>query len=43
MQVVAEEARESYSSDILVHLQSVCIQDIESNVERIEEWVEKCF
>lgn len=39
MQVVLEEAKESYKSDILVVLTSNSLEEMESNVERIEEWV----
>lgn len=39
MQSVLEEARESYASEIIVELQSETTEDLESNVERIAEWV----
>lgn len=39
MQVLLEEARESYDEDIVVELTSDGTEDIESNVERIEAWV----
>ncbi|CAG8437487.1 9766_t:CDS:10 [Scutellospora calospora] len=38
-QVILEEARESYSAGIVVELQSNNIEDMQSNVARIEEWV----
>jgi adenylate kinase len=40
MQVIAEEAMNSYEQDIVVVLKSNTVQDMESNVERIHEWVE---
>lgn len=39
MQVLLEEARESYDEDIVVELRSDEAADIESNVERIEAWI----
>ncbi|CAI2164613.1 1704_t:CDS:2 [Funneliformis geosporum] len=39
-QVILEEARESYSNEIVVELQSNTIQDMESNASRIEQWVD---
>ena len=39
MQVLLEEARESYDQEIVVELQSDKLEDVESNVERIESWV----
>ncbi|CAG8796550.1 13331_t:CDS:2, partial [Racocetra fulgida] len=39
-QVILEEARESYLAEIVVELQSNTIEDMQSNVTRIEEWVE---
>ncbi len=41
MQVIAEEAMNSYDKDIVVVLKSNTVQDMESNVERIHEWVEQ--
>jgi len=38
-QVILEEARESYSNEIVIELQSNTIQDMESNASRIEQWV----
>lgn len=40
MQVLLEEARESYDEEIIVELESNEPQDIESNVNRIEIWIE---
>lgn len=39
MQVLLEEARESYDEEIVVELTSDATEDIESNVERIEAWI----
>ncbi|CAG8679564.1 18601_t:CDS:2 [Dentiscutata erythropus] len=39
-QVILEEAKESYAAEIVVELQSNNIEDMQSNVTRIEEWVE---
>ncbi|MCJ1471253.1 factor activating pos9 [Pseudocyphellaria aurata] len=40
MQVVLEEARESFDEDIIVELQSNDVEDITSNVDRIKIWME---
>lgn len=40
MQVLLEEARESYDEEIVVELQSDSLDDIDGNVERIEAWIE---
>lgn len=39
MQVLLEEARESYDEEIIVELESNDPEDIESNVDRIEIWI----
>ncbi|MCJ1275662.1 factor activating pos9 [Puttea exsequens] len=39
MEVLLEEARESYDEEIVVELRSDEVEDIEANVERIEAWV----
>lgn len=39
MEVLLEEARESYDEEIIVELQSNEAEDLDSNVERIELWV----
>jgi adenylate kinase len=39
MEVVLEEARSSYPSEIVVELQSDGIEDLEANVARIVEWI----
>ena len=38
MEVVADEARQSYESDIVVELQSNDVDDLESNINRIQSW-----
>lgn len=40
MQVLLEEARESYAEEIVVELRSDGVEDVEGNVERVEKWVE---
>ena len=40
MQVILEEARESYDEEIVVELRSDTVEEMEGNVERIVEWVE---
>ena len=39
MQQVLEDARESYAEEIIVELKSENTEDLESNVERIIQWV----
>lgn len=39
MQVVLEEARSSYAEEIVVELQSESPDDMESNVDRMLQWV----
>ncbi|KAJ7042449.1 AAA domain-containing protein [Mycena alexandri] len=39
MQVVLEEARASYPSEIVVELKSETTEDLEANVARIVEWI----
>ncbi|KAI5850909.1 AAA domain-containing protein [Tricharina praecox] len=39
MQVILEEARESYSPEIVIELRSDNADEIDSNVERITQWV----
>ncbi|KAJ1996374.1 factor activating pos9 [Coemansia spiralis] len=41
MQVVLDEARESYSSDILMELESNTVDDMEANVEKIAAFAEQ--
>lgn len=40
MQVVLEEARESYAPEIVIELKSNTIDDMESNVERVKLWLD---
>ena len=40
MQVILEEARESYAPEIVIELQSNCEEEVDSNVERIKAWYE---
>lgn len=40
MQVLLDEARESYKEEIVVELRSESNEDVEGNLERIEMWVE---
>lgn len=40
MQVVLEAARESYAPEIVVELPSNTTDDMESNVERVQQWLE---
>jgi adenylate kinase len=39
MEVVLEEARSSYPSEIVVELQSEGMEDLEANIARIIEWI----
>lgn len=39
MRVLLDEAQESYDAEIVVELRSDGIEDIDSNVERIETWI----
>lgn len=41
MQVILEEAKESYDEEIVVELQSNNSGEIDSNVERISLWLEQ--
>ncbi|KAJ2964205.1 hypothetical protein NQZ79_g756 [Umbelopsis isabellina] len=40
MQVVLEEARECYAEEIVIELPSNDIDEMESNVERVRQWVD---
>lgn len=40
MEVVLDEARSSYAQEIVIELQSEGTEDLESNVQRIVQWVE---
>lgn len=39
MEVLLNEAREAYDEEIVVELRSEKAEDVESNVERIEQWI----
>lgn len=39
MEVIAQEARDSYVPEIVVELKSETTEDLESNVGRIVEWI----
>lgn len=41
MEVLVQEAREAYDGDMVVELRSEKADEIESNVERIEKWIEQ--
>ncbi|KAL7524206.1 hypothetical protein ACHAWF_000862 [Thalassiosira exigua] len=41
MQVVLDEAKESYDAEIVQELPSNTVEDMESNVERCRQWVEQ--
>ena len=41
MQVLLDEARESYDEQIVVELQSATAEELESNLDRIEGWVKQ--
>ena len=41
MQVLLDEAREGYRDEIVVELRSDSSEDGDTNVERIEAWVEQ--
>jgi adenylate kinase len=40
MQVLLDEARESYKEEIVVELRSESTEDVDGNLERVEGWVE---
>ena len=39
MQVILEEAREGYDENIVIELRSDTAEEIDSNVDRIAQWV----
>lgn len=41
MEVLLQEARDSYDAEIIVELTSNTSDEVESNVERIEAWVKQ--
>lgn len=40
MQVLLDEARDSYDENMVVELRSDVPEDLESNLERIETWID---
>lgn len=40
MQVILDEARESYNEPMVVELMSNGTEDLDSNIKRIETWIE---
>jgi len=40
MQVVLETAHESYAPEIVVELPSNTVDDMESNVDRVKQWLD---
>jgi len=41
MEVLSQEARESYDEEIVVELQSNTPEEMETNIERIEAWLKQ--
>lgn len=41
MEVLLEEARDAYDSEIVVELMSTTADEMDSNIERIEAWIKK--
>ena len=41
MEVLLQEARDAYDSDIVVELKSEKTEDVDANAERIESWVQQ--
>ena len=41
MEVILEEAQSSYAPEIVVELSSDTLEELESNVTRILEWIEQ--
>lgn len=41
MEVLCQEARESYDEEIVVELQSNTPEEMETNIERIEAWLKQ--
>lgn len=39
MEVLLQEAKDSYDAEIVVELQSVTADEMESNIDRIEGWL----
>lgn len=41
MQVVLQDARESYAPEIVQELRSVSVEDMEQNIERVISWIQQ--
>lgn len=41
MEVLLQEARDSYDAEIIVELSSNSPEEMESNVERVEQWLKQ--
>lgn len=41
MEVLLQEARDSYDAEIVVELQSDTAEEMESNVDRVEAWLKQ--
>lgn len=41
MEVLLQEARDSYDEEIVIELQSNTTDDMESNLDRIEAWLKQ--
>lgn len=41
MEVLLQEARDSYEQQIVVELTSNTTEEMESNIDRIEEWIKQ--
>ena len=41
MQVILDEAREAYQEEIVIELRSDTVEDIESNVQRVVQWMQQ--
>jgi adenylate kinase len=41
MQVILEDARDTYPPEIVIELKSNTMEDLDSNVERIKSWIEQ--
>jgi len=39
MEVLLQEARDSYDEEIIVELRSDTVEEVDSNIERIEAWI----
>lgn len=41
METILSEARESFAEEIVIELKSNTLEEMESNVERIQQWIEQ--